>query len=78
MATDMNRHVWEGWTVGMFIDELAPIVAMIMAELAKTVHHEGGTCRMVPRQSAILQETDSGRKQPFRKNVQPQMTMLWE
>lgn len=32
MATkDMNRHIWEGWTVGMFISELAPIVEMIMA-----------------------------------------------
>ena len=26
----MNRHIWEGWTVGMFISELAPIVEMIM------------------------------------------------
>ena len=31
MATDMNRHIKEGWTVGMFISELAPIVEMIMA-----------------------------------------------
>lgn len=30
MATDMNRHIWEGWTVGMFISELAPILEMIM------------------------------------------------
>lgn len=29
----MNRdkHVWEGWTVGSFIDELEPVFNMIMA-----------------------------------------------
>jgi len=27
---DMNRHVWEGWTVQDFIDELAPMFEMIM------------------------------------------------
>ena len=30
MTTDMNRHVWEGWTVGNFIAELAPQIRMIM------------------------------------------------
>lgn len=30
MATDMNKHIWEGWTAGMFINELAPIVKLIM------------------------------------------------
>ncbi|MBF0650773.1 hypothetical protein IR083_18280 [Dysgonomonas sp. GY75] len=27
---DYNKHVWEGWTVRGFIDELQPSVAMIM------------------------------------------------
>ena len=33
MATkiNMNRYVWEGWTVGAFIRELAPQVEMIMS-----------------------------------------------
>lgn len=30
MATDMNKHVWEGWTVGNFIADLAPQIRMIM------------------------------------------------
>ena len=25
-----NKHIWEGWTVGDFIDELEPIFNMIM------------------------------------------------
>lgn len=31
MATRINKdkHVWEGWTVGDFIEELEPVVAMI-------------------------------------------------
>mgnify|MGYP007007241584 CR=1 FL=1 len=33
MATkiNMDRYVWEGWTVGAFIRELAPQVEMIMS-----------------------------------------------
>ena len=30
MDTDRNKHIWEGWTVGMFIDELAFQIEMIM------------------------------------------------
>lgn len=30
MATDMNKHVWEGWTVGDFITDLTPQIRMIM------------------------------------------------
>ena len=30
MKIDYSRHVWEGWTVQDFIDDLAPMVAMIM------------------------------------------------
>lgn len=26
-----NKHIWEGWTVGMFIDDLEPMFNMIMA-----------------------------------------------
>ena len=58
MATDMNKHIWEGWTVGMFISELAPIVEMIMT--GQTLHLEGRACRMVQGESAFLQETYPG------------------
>lgn len=27
---DRNKHIWEGWTVGDFIDELEPVFNMIM------------------------------------------------
>lgn len=27
---DFNKHIWEGWTVGDFIDELEPVFDMIM------------------------------------------------
>ena len=26
-----NKHIWEGWTVGDFINELEPLFDMIMA-----------------------------------------------
>lgn len=30
-AINMNKHIWEGWTVGRFIEELSPQVEMIMS-----------------------------------------------
>lgn len=27
---DLNKHVWEGWTVEDFIEELEPLLEMIM------------------------------------------------
>lgn len=27
---NLSKHIWEGWTVGDFIKELAPLVKMIM------------------------------------------------
>ena len=62
MATDMNRHIWEGWTVGMFISELAPIVGddNDRTELAQTFHLKSGACRVVQGESAFLQETYPG------------------
>lgn len=30
MNTNRNKHIWEGWTVGRFIDELAFQIEMIM------------------------------------------------
>jgi hypothetical protein len=31
MATiNRDKHIWEGWTVGNFIDELEPLFNMIM------------------------------------------------
>lgn len=27
---DMNKHIWEGWTVQQFVDELEPMFNMIM------------------------------------------------
>lgn len=31
MAINYNKHIWEGWTVQDFIDELSPLVETIMA-----------------------------------------------
>lgn len=28
---DLNKHIWEGWTVGQFIEELEPTFDMIMS-----------------------------------------------
>jgi hypothetical protein len=28
--TNFNKHIWEGWTVGDFINELEPLFDMIM------------------------------------------------
>jgi hypothetical protein len=28
--TNLTKHIWEGWTVGDFINELEPIFDMIM------------------------------------------------
>ena len=30
MEIDYNKHIWEGWTVQAFIDELAPSLSIIM------------------------------------------------
>jgi len=30
MEIDMKKHIWEGWTVQQFIDELEPAFNMIM------------------------------------------------
>ena len=30
MQIDMNKHIWEGWTVQQFVDELEPMFNMIM------------------------------------------------
>lgn len=27
---DFNKHIWEGWTVGDFIEELEPLIDMVM------------------------------------------------
>jgi hypothetical protein len=29
-TTNLNKHIWEGWTVGSFINELEPQVEQIM------------------------------------------------
>lgn len=39
-AINLQKHVWEGWRVGDFIDSLAP-------ELAQALCLEAGTRRMV-------------------------------
>jgi hypothetical protein len=32
MATiNLNKHIWEGWTVGSFINELEPVFQQIMS-----------------------------------------------
>ena len=30
MAINLDKHIWEGWTVGAFIDELEPTFNQIM------------------------------------------------
>jgi len=30
-STARNKHIWEGWTVGHFIDELEPTLKMIQS-----------------------------------------------
>ena len=52
----MNRHIWEGWTVGMFISELAPIVEMIMTGQSwrRPFTLKSGACRLVQGKPAIL------------------------
>jgi hypothetical protein len=30
MAVNLEKHIWEGWTVGAFIEELEPTFDMIM------------------------------------------------
>jgi 2-polyprenyl-3-methyl-5-hydroxy-6-metoxy-1,4-benzoquinol methylase len=32
MNINLNKHIWEGWTVESFIIDLEPILDMIMAE----------------------------------------------
>lgn len=27
---NLNKHIWEGWTVQSFIDDLAPVINLIM------------------------------------------------
>lgn len=27
---NLNKHIWEGWTVQSFIDDLAPVIDLIM------------------------------------------------
>ena len=31
MKINYNKHIWEGWTVQSFVDELQPSVDMIMS-----------------------------------------------
>jgi hypothetical protein len=30
MKVNLEKHIWEGWTAGMFINELEPVMDMIM------------------------------------------------
>jgi hypothetical protein len=34
MKIDREKHVWEGWTVGEFIDSLSPEMEMIMKRMS--------------------------------------------
>lgn len=31
MADNLNKHIWEGWTVQDFVNELAPTLSMIQS-----------------------------------------------
>ena len=63
MATkvNMDRYVWEGWTVGAFIRELAPQSGNDheRAKLEGTVQKQTGTGGLVQGKPALLQEKDS-------------------
>ena len=32
MKTNLNKHVWEGWTVGNFIEEINPTFDLILKQ----------------------------------------------
>ena len=34
MSININKEVWEGWTVGDFIEELEPLVDMVMSGIS--------------------------------------------
>ena len=60
MATkiNMDRYVWEGWTVGAFIRELAPQVEMIMSGQSWREPFRNKQELAVQGQPALLQEKD--------------------
>lgn len=31
MSININKEIWEGWTVGDFIEELEPLAGMVMS-----------------------------------------------
>ena len=59
---DLQKHIWEGWTVGDFVERLAPELDRIYVgtQLASSLCHEAGTCHVVPGESALLQKAHSG------------------
>ena len=63
MAVDLNKHIWEGWTVGDFIEALQPQADMIM---------EGRSWRRPFRSRAEL-ETWCKDNQPYYKKPVPEV-----
>ena len=67
---DLQKHIWEGWTVGDFVERLARFCRAlgfrvgsyyVGAQLAPSLYHEAGARHVVPGESALLQKAHSGR-----------------
>jgi hypothetical protein len=54
---DLNKHIWEGWTVGHFITELEPQIEQIM----------GGYSWMKPFKTKAEVKTYCMENQPYYK-----------
>ena len=67
MTIDTSKHIWEGWTVGDFIGELAPQVRMIM---------EGRSWRKPFRTQAELETWCAG-NQPYYKQPIPEVVRFF-
>lgn len=57
MKINLTKHIWEGWTVGDFINELSWQIEMIMnGNTTQKTFTNKRAGRMVRVQSTILQE----------------------
>ena len=60
LGVDMNKHVWEGWTVGDFVRELEPQIEQIM---------NGGSWKRPFGSKADLQEWCRENQPYYKKNI---------
>ena len=60
---DLQKHIWEGWTVGDFV-ERTPYSGIgshhVGTQLVSSLYHEAGARHVVPGESTLLQKTHSG------------------